>query len=562
MTAASSGTIGGHSASITASSEDGSGPGWRSFDGNTASPYWYTISGTFSSGSPYDDTGSPVTISVDLGSGNAEQVTGLKLRGFSGAGSLDASPDVYKLRYSDDGSTWYDVPGLSFSGVNTYNTTHEGTIDPNVAAATSLSWNEGASHNALTINASWTKSTDTLTSQELWVYKDANCYDQDGSKATLSGTDTTEPFTVSTDQTTYYFKIRSISNGGYMSDSACSAGIAVSTDSTAPTPGNSGTIGTSSVTSSGVTLSWTEGTDNLSAQANLQYEVRQSSSNNITTVANAEANGSIIQAYTAADSGHTVTGLQGNATYYFNVIVKDEGGNKAVYTTASATTSAQAAPPNPTSPSAADDSPSAITVSWTSGGGSTTGYKIAWALTSAPGNCSSGTVIPASSITGTSHQVTGLSANTLYGFRICAVNNNATPDVSSGVTTTETTTNVLPADVPASFEPLPGFTAEGLSMTWTAGSNTVGYIIYRQDTGNGDITWAPTNSTVYTTSTDITGNTGADASSKIIYVGTALSHTDGESLVDNKTYMYKIFAYNTGEQYSTTVVLPWFFEPF
>ena len=112
----------------------------------------------------------------------------------------------------------------------------------------------------------------------------------------------------------------------------------------------------------------------------------------------------------------------------------------------------------------------------------------------------------------------------------------------------------IPPAAPASFEPLPGFTREGISMSWTAGDGeaaTSGYIIYRQDTGHGDITWTPTYNTTYTTSSDVTGDSGADSSSKIIYAGSDLSTIDSESLEDNKTYMYKIFAYSAVKIYSS-----------
>src|SRR5690606_71050 len=53
--------------------------------------------------------------------------------------------------------------------------------------------------------------------------------------------------------------------------------------------------------------------------------------------------------------------------------------------------------------------------------------------------CASDTVISDSLIDGTSHQITGLTHQMTYTFRICAINANATPDVSSGVTVSATT---------------------------------------------------------------------------------------------------------------------------
>ena len=81
-------------------------------------------------------------------------------------------------------------------------------------------------------------------------------------------------------------------------------------------------------------------------------------------------------------------------------------------------------------------------------------------------------------------------------------------------------------------------------MSWDSATNATGYIIYRQNTGNGDIIWTPTNGVTYTTSSNITSDSGAYSDSKIIYVGNALSAIDTIELEDNKTYQYKIFAHN------------------
>lgn len=105
-------------------------------------------------------------------------------------------------------------------------------------------------------------------------------------------------------------------------------------DTIPPVPGNSGTLTPSGITSSTVTLSWTKATDDISAQNTLQYEVRRSASNNISSVTTAESNGSIVAAYATDIATSNLTGLSAG-TNYFNVIVKDEAGNKAVYTTVS-----------------------------------------------------------------------------------------------------------------------------------------------------------------------------------------------------------------------------------
>src|SRR6185436_15210151 len=118
-------------------------------------------------------------------------------------------------------------------------------------------------------------------------------------------------------------------------------------DTVAPVPGNTGTITTSGVSFNSVTLNWAKATDDVTAQTALQYEVRQSASNNIGTVAAAEANGTVVQPYTADLGAKAVTGLAPNTNYYFNVLVKDAAGNKAVYTEVNATTTADTVAPVP-----------------------------------------------------------------------------------------------------------------------------------------------------------------------------------------------------------------------
>ena len=102
-----------------------------------------------------------------------------------------------------------------------------------------------------------------------------------------------------------------------------------------PIPGGSGVISISAYTYNSISLSWTKATDNYAAQSALEYKVVRSLSNNISTVATAEANGTIVQNWTADINSATATGLTLNTLYYFNVIVRDKTNNKAVYTTKS-----------------------------------------------------------------------------------------------------------------------------------------------------------------------------------------------------------------------------------
>jgi hypothetical protein len=106
--------------------------------------------------------------------------------------------------------------------------------------------------------------------------------------------------------------------------------------------------------------------------------------------------------------------------------------------------SAAAAPPNPTGFAQSGVSNNSVTLIWTSGGGTTAAYQIAYQTgASAPANCSTGNVISASTlgINPSTYQVTGLNSGTQYSFRLCAYNSDLSL-ASSGVTVTSTTTSL------------------------------------------------------------------------------------------------------------------------
>ena len=102
-------------------------------------------------------------------------------------------------------------------------------------------------------------------------------------------------------------------------------------DVTAPVPGDGGALFLVGGSTTQVTVNWTKASDNVSVQSNLLYLAYYSSSNNIDTVANMEANGTPIGNYALDINSKLLSGLAPDTTYYFNVIVKDEAGNKAPY---------------------------------------------------------------------------------------------------------------------------------------------------------------------------------------------------------------------------------------
>lgn len=103
------------------------------------------------------------------------------------------------------------------------------------------------------------------------------------------------------------------------------------TDETAPVPGNSGII-TSVAAIEAIAITWTAASDNETPASNLRYFVYRSSNNNIRTVAECEANGTLLNhGGTLNITGYNITELTPATRYFFNVMVIDQAGNKAVY---------------------------------------------------------------------------------------------------------------------------------------------------------------------------------------------------------------------------------------
>jgi hypothetical protein len=189
------------------------------------------------------------------------------------------------------------------------------------------------------VTLNWTKATDAVSTQGALQYQvyqsSSNNLDTVANIETngsVIGSYTTDIGTYSvtglTEGTTYYFNIIVKDEAG--NKSAFATKQVITSDVTAPVVLD-GTLSTSDITAAGATLNWTKATDAVSTESGLQYQVYQSGSNNLDTVANIEAHGVAVGSYTANIGTYSVTGLTESTTYYFNVVVKDEAGNKTAY---------------------------------------------------------------------------------------------------------------------------------------------------------------------------------------------------------------------------------------
>ncbi|PIS09934.1 MAG: hypothetical protein COT73_12110, partial [Bdellovibrio sp. CG10_big_fil_rev_8_21_14_0_10_47_8] len=261
--------------------------------------------------------------------------------------------------------------------------------------------------------------------------------------------------------TQYSFRVCAIDNSG-TPNVASGTTVSATTLQAAP-PNVTGLTATANSTSQ-ITLSWTSG-----GGSTVDYRIAYASG--ATAPADCSS-GTTINESSVSGTSHAVTGLSTATQYSFRVCAINGNGSPDVSsgTTVSGTT-LQAAPPDVTGLSATANSSSQITLSWTSGGGSTADYRIAYATgATAPADCASGTTISESSVAGTSHAVTGLSAVTQYSFRVCAINGNPTPNVAAGVTVSGTTLQAAPPNVTGLSATADS--SSQITLSWTSGGGS------------------------------------------------------------------------------------------
>ena len=111
-----------------------------------------------------------------------------------------------------------------------------------------------------------------------------------------------------------------------------------------PVPGASGEItGTAEITEAQLFWSVAKDVDDVTPQEDLRYYVYQSESDNISTVADCETNGTLLNFSGTIDTtSYMVTGLTPSTSYYFNVVVSDMANNKAAYQRIALTTKEEA----------------------------------------------------------------------------------------------------------------------------------------------------------------------------------------------------------------------------
>ncbi len=300
----------------------------------------------------------------------------------------------------------------------------------------------------------WTDLSDTTVRR--WEYRQKAGAGSYGSWTTMSGSSaTTTRHTVTglAGGTTYAFQVRAVNPAG---NSPASDEITAATAPAKPT----------SVTATGgarqVALGWAD--PGYASITSWEYQQKQGSG--------AYGSWTAIGSSSATTTSHTVTGLSDGTTYAFKVRAVNASGNGD----ASDEVTAATIPAKPTGLTATGGVRAAA-LSWTNPGGATI-TRWEYQQKAGTGNYGAWTAIPSSSATTTGYTVTGLTAGTVYAFKVRAVNS-----AGNGPASDEATAATAPAK-PTGVTATAG--AQRVILAWAdPGDATITRWEYQQKQGTG-----------------------------------------------------------------------------
>jgi chitodextrinase len=415
---------------------------------------------------------------------------------------------TFKVEAGDAAGNW------STSGPSATVTTSEAadTAAPTWPAGSSLTAS-GVTQNSLTLN--WTAATDNKAVTGYRVYRNGSLL------TTVTGT--SYNVTGLTAGTSYTFKVEAGDAAGNWSTSGPSATVTTSeaADTAAPTWPAGSSLTASGVTQNSLTLNWTAATDNKAVTGYRVYR-----------------NGSLLT--TVTGTSYNVTGLTAGTSYTFKVEAGDAAGNwstsgpSATVTTSEAADTAAPTWPAGSSLTASGVTQNSLTLNWTAAtdNKAVTGYRV----------YRNGSLL--TTVTGTSYNVTGLTAGTSYTFKVeagDAAGNWSTSGPSATVTTSEAADTAAPTWPAGSSLTASGVTQNSLTLNWTAATDNkavTGYRVYRNGSLLTTVTGTSYNVTGLTAGTSYTFKVEAgDAAGNWSTSGpsTSVTTSEGGGTVGDKT---------------------------
>lgn len=319
--------------------------------------------------------------------------------------------------------------------------------------------------------------------------------------------------------TTYFYRVCAYDSGG---DSAWS-NVASATTDTIPAPDVPTNLIATAISSSQITLVWTDSSDDETA-----FEIARKQGD-----AASSAIWQQVGTVSANATTYTDAGLSANTTYTYRVRATNSGGSSAWSNLATATTMLLQPPDAPSNLVATSTSTSSITLSWLDNSSDETGFQIERKL----GPDSSGnswTAVAITAMNATEFTNTGLTANTEYTYRARAVNaagNSAWSNSASATTLSSgDSVPVMPDDIVLVAT---ACGSDRIVLYWTTKNQYSNFHIYRSSDGINftKITASPVNSV----------ESGPTLMTTYRYVATGLS-------VNTDYFFYVVGLNNTGAQ--------------
>ena len=259
----------------------------------------------------------------------------------------------------------------------------------------------------------------------------------------------------------------------------------------------------SAVSTSQINLAWS---DNSMDETGFKLERASSASGPWTEIAALGAN----------VTSYQNTGISASTTYYYRTYAYNKTGNSSYSNTASATTQTAVTIPNaPSNLTATAVSSSQINLSWTDNSTNETGFKVERAI-SASGPFSQ---IGTTAANVTTYQNTGLTASTIYYYRVRA--NNTAGDSGYSNTANATTQSAVTIPNAPSGLAATAVSSSQINVSWTDSStNESGFKIERSTSATSGF-------------------------SQIATVGANITSYQNSGLSASTTYYYRVCAYNS-----------------
>jgi hypothetical protein len=268
--------------------------------------------------------------------------------------------------------------------------------------------------------------------------------------------------------TLYHYRVKSRDAAGNLSVSADRTFTTAAAPDTTPPVISS--IAAGSITASGATVTWTT---NEASNTQVEYGLTTSYGSQTT-----------LDTSMVTSHGAQLSGLTAGSLYHYRVKSRDAAGNLSVSADRTLTTAAapDTTPPTISSIAAGSITTSGATVTWTTNEASNT--QVEYGLTSSYG---SQTTLNTSMVTSHSAQLSGLTAGTLYHYRVKSRDAAGNLSVSADRTLT---TAAAPDTTPPTISSIAAgsITTSGATVTWTTNEASNTQVEYGLTTAYGSQT--------------------------------------------------------------------------